>query len=80
MAQCARLTGELGVARIAAASGALWGRAGGATPPKGREASMVVVRALIWIVTAFFVVMMFYPLVVRMVTLLMIPSEADLPY
>jgi hypothetical protein len=51
-----------------------------ATLQTGREASMVVVRLLIWIVTASFVVMMFYPLVVRMVTLLMIPTEADLPY
>jgi hypothetical protein len=41
---------------------------------------MTVVRALIWIVTAFFVVMMFYPLLVRMLTLLTIPTEADLPY
>jgi len=29
---------------------------------------MTVVRALIWIVTAFFVVMMFYPLLMRMLT------------
>ena len=41
---------------------------------------MTVVRALIWIVTAFFVVMMFHPLLVRMLTLLTISTEADLPY
>jgi len=41
---------------------------------------MTVVRILIWIVTAFFVVMMFYPLLARMLILLTIPTEADLPY
>ncbi len=39
-----------------------------------------LVRIFIWFVTAFFVAMMFYPLAVRMVSLLMSPGEPDLPY
>jgi hypothetical protein len=41
---------------------------------------MTLVRFLIWVVTAFFVVMMFYPLVSRMIALLMFPVDPDLPY
>ena len=41
---------------------------------------MRLVRFLIWVGTAFFVSMMFYPLVVRMISLLMFPTDPDLPY
>ena len=41
---------------------------------------MKATRILIWVATAFFVGMMFYPLLVRMVSLLMFPTDSDLPY
>ena len=41
---------------------------------------MTLVRTLIWVVTAFFVGMMFYPLLMRMIALLMFPTDSDLPY
>jgi phage shock protein PspC (stress-responsive transcriptional regulator) len=41
---------------------------------------MRLVRILIWVVTAFFVGMMFYPLLMRMIALLMAPTDSDLPY
>lgn len=41
---------------------------------------MRLVRILIWVLTAVFVVMMFYPLVTRMASLLVLPSDTDLPY
>jgi hypothetical protein len=41
---------------------------------------MRLVRFLIWVGTAFFVIMMFYPLVVRMFSLLVAPATPDLPY
>lgn len=37
-------------------------------------------RILIWAVTAFFVAMMFYPLVTRMISLLMFRTDSDLLY
>ena len=41
---------------------------------------MTLVRILIWIGTAVFVGMMFYPLLMRMIALLMAPTDSDLPY
>ena len=41
---------------------------------------MTLVRILIWIGTAVFVGMMFYPLLMRMIALLMFPTDSDLPY
>lgn len=41
---------------------------------------MKATRILIWVATAFFVAMMFYPLLVRMVSLLMFPTDSELPY
>ena len=41
---------------------------------------MTLVRILIWVVTGFFVGMMFYPLLMRMISLLMVPTDSDLPY
>ncbi len=42
--------------------------------------TVTLVRILIWVVMAFFVGMMFYPLLMRMIGLLMFPTDADLPY
>jgi preprotein translocase subunit SecG len=41
---------------------------------------MTLVRLMIWLVTAFFVVMMFYPLVTQMLSRLALPSEPEIPY
>jgi len=40
---------------------------------------MTLVRIVIWMVTTFFVVMMFYPLVSRMIALLTFRADSDLP-
>jgi preprotein translocase subunit SecG len=41
---------------------------------------MALVRLTIWLVTAFFVVMMFYPLVTQMLSRLALPVEPEIPY
>jgi hypothetical protein len=55
--------------------------ASGPSPLPGRSGTgIAVVRIAIWVVTAFFVVMMFYPLVMQMISRLTFPVEPEFPY
>jgi hypothetical protein len=45
-----------------------------------RRPGIALIKTAIWLVTAFFVVMMFYPLVMQMITRLTLTAEPDFPY